>query len=52
MDASGISKSQAGRPCQEIDERVADFRSRSLKGDWPCLRLDATCPKSRADRRT
>ena len=51
MGASGVSKSQAGRLCQEIDGRVDDFRSQPLEGAWPCPWLDATCPKSRADGR-
>ena len=51
MGASGVSKSQVSRLCQEIDGRVGDFRSQPLEGAWPYLWLDATYLKSRADGR-
>ena len=51
MGASGVSKSQVSRLCQEIDERVNAFLSRPLEGSWPYLWIDATYLKVReADR--
>src|ERR671920_120123 len=47
MGASGISKSQVSRLCQEIDERVNAFLSRPLEGTWPYLWIDATYIKAR-----
>ena len=47
MGASGISKSQVSRLCQEIDERVNAFLSRPLEGAWPYLWIDATYIKAR-----
>ena len=47
MGASGISKSQVSRLCQEIDERVNAFISRPLEGAWPYLWIDATYIKAR-----
>lgn len=38
----GVSKSQVGRPCAAIDERVRDVLTRRIEGDWPCPWLDAT----------
>jgi transposase-like protein len=37
MGMSGISKSQASRLCEEIDEKVKAFLNRPLEGDWPYL---------------
>ena len=51
MGASGVSKSRAGRLCEELDERVAAFRAQPIEGNRPCPRLDATCLKSRVDGR-
>jgi transposase-like protein len=42
---SGISKSQVGRPCEEIDQRVKAFLDRQIEGDWPYLWIDATYAK-------
>jgi hypothetical protein len=35
MGGTGVSKSQANRLCEEIDERVKAFLDRPLEGDWP-----------------
>ena len=35
MGATGVSKSQVSRLCEEIDERVKAFLDRPLEGDWP-----------------
>ena len=42
MGASGISKSQVSRLCEEIDERVNAFLTRPIEGEWPYLWIDAT----------
>ena len=42
-----MSKSQVGRLCAEIDERVNAFLSRPLEGAWPYLWLDASYLKVR-----
>jgi transposase-like protein len=42
MGMEGVSKSQVSRLCAEIDERVQDFLTRPVEGDWPYLWLDAT----------
>ena len=47
MGATGVSKSQVSRLCQEIDERVGAFLDRPIEGDWPYLWIDATCVKVR-----
>jgi putative transposase len=47
MGASGVSKSQVSRLCQEIDERVNAFLARPLEGAWPYLWIDATYIKAR-----
>src|SRR5512135_2567404 len=47
MGMEGISKSQVSRLCSEIDERVRDFLTRPIEGDWPYLWLDATYVKVR-----
>jgi putative transposase len=47
MGASGISKSQVSRLCQEIDERVNAFLTRPIEGEWPYLWIDATYLKER-----
>jgi putative transposase len=48
LGISGISKSQVGRLCAEIDERVTAFLERPIEGDWPYLWIDATYVKARA----
>ena len=47
MGASGISKSQVSRLCEEIDEKVKAFLNRPIEGDWPYLWIDATYLKVR-----
>jgi putative transposase len=47
MGASGISKSQVSRLCEEIDERVTAFLSRPIDSEWPYLWIDATYLKTR-----
>jgi transposase-like protein len=47
MGMDGISRSQVSRLCAEIDERVRDFLTRPIEGDWPYLWLDATYVKVR-----
>jgi putative transposase len=51
MGASGVSKSQVSRLCEDIDERVKAFLERPLEGDWPYVWLDATYVKVRRDHR-
>jgi transposase-like protein len=51
LGMSGISKSQASRLCEEIDERVQAFLERPIEGDWPYLWVDATYVKVRAQGR-
>jgi mutator family transposase len=41
MGLSGISKSQASKPCRDIDERVNAFLDRPIEGEWPDPWLDA-----------
>jgi transposase-like protein len=47
MGASGISKSQVSRLCEEIDGRVNAFLARPIEGKWPYLWIDATYLKTR-----
>ncbi|RMI15255.1 IS256 family transposase [Pseudoroseomonas wenyumeiae] len=47
MGLEGVSKSQVSRLCAEIDDRVRDFLTRPIEGDWPYLWLDATYVKVR-----
>ena len=52
MRMSGISKTQASKLCEEIDERVNSFLNRKLEGEWPpYLWLDATYLKVRESGR-
>ena len=51
MGASGVSKSQVSRLCEEIDGRVKAFLDRPLEGDWPYLWIDATYVKVRQNGR-
>jgi putative transposase len=51
MGMSGISKSQVGRLCEEIDGKLKAFLKRPLEGDWPYLWIDATHLKVRRGRR-
>src|ERR671912_2998441 len=47
MGASGVSKSQVSRLCEDIDDRVQAFLNRPIEGHWPYLWIDATYLKSR-----
>ncbi len=51
MGATGVSKSQVSRLCEEIDARVKAFLDRPLEGDWPYVWLDATSVKVRRNHR-
>src|SRR3984957_19993667 len=51
MGATGVSKSQVSRLCEEIDAQVKAFLDRALEGDWPYLWLDATYVKVRRNHR-
>ncbi len=42
MGATGISKCQVSRFCEEIDEQVDAFLSRPIAGERPYLSIDAT----------
>src|ERR1700728_85742 len=51
MGATGVSKSQVSRLCEEIDARVKAFLDGPLEGDWPYVWLDATYVKVRRNHR-
>jgi putative transposase len=51
MGATGVSKSQVSRLCEEIDAQVKAFLDRPLEGDWPYVWLDATYVKVRRNHR-
>jgi transposase-like protein len=51
MGASGISKSEVSRICQDIDGKVQSFLKRPIEGEWPYLWIDATYIKSRQNGR-
>jgi transposase-like protein len=51
MGGAGVSKSQASRLCEEIDDKVKAFLNRPLEGDWPYVWLDATYVKVRRSHR-
>ena len=51
MGATGVSKSQVSRLCEEIDARVKAFLARPLEGDWPDVWIDATSVKVRRNHR-
>src|SRR5688500_9232435 len=42
MGASGVSRSQVSRLCEEIDGKVKAFLERPIEGDWPYIWIDAT----------
>jgi putative transposase len=44
-----ISKSRVSELCEELDEEVERFRSRSLEGSYPYVWVDATYVKARQD---
>jgi putative transposase len=47
MGASGVSRSQVSRLCEEIDGKVKTFLDRPIEGDWPYIWIDATYLKVR-----
>ena len=47
MRASGVSKSQVSRLCEEIDGKVKAFLERPIEDDWPYIWIDATYLKVR-----
>ena len=47
MGASGVSRSQVSRLCEEIDGKVKAFLDGPIEGDWPYLWIDATYVKAR-----
>ena len=47
MGASGVSKSQVSRLCEEIDGKVKAFLERPIEDDWPYIWIDATYLKVR-----
>lgn len=47
MGASGVSRSQVSRLCEEIDGKVKAFLDRPIEGDWPYIWIDATYLKVR-----
>ena len=51
MGATGVSKSQVSRLCEEIDACVKAFLDRPLEGEWPYVWLDATYVKVRRNHR-
>jgi putative transposase len=51
LGMGGISKSRVSRLCEELDEEVARFRERPLKGPYPYVWVDATYVKARQDGR-
>ncbi len=51
MGATGVSKSQVSRLCEEINARVKAFLDRPLEGDWPYVWINATYVKVRRNHR-
>lgn len=51
LGLTGIDKSRVSRICKELDREVAEFRGRSLKGEYPYLWLDAVYVKARQNHR-
>lgn len=49
LGVASLSKSQASSLCDELDERVVQFRERRLSGKYPYLMLDALYEKVRID---
>jgi transposase-like protein len=47
LGASGVSRSQVSRLCEEVEIRVREFLSRPLEGEFPFVWLDATYLKVR-----
>jgi transposase-like protein len=51
LGLTGIDKSRVSRICKELDQQVAEFRGRTLKGEYPYLWLDAVYLKARQNGR-
>jgi len=49
LGVASLSKSQASALCEELDERVAQFRNRRLTAKYPYLMLDALYEKVRIE---
>lgn len=47
LGASGVSRSEVSRLCEEVDERVREFLDRPLEGEFPYVWLDGTYVKVR-----
>jgi transposase-like protein len=47
LGASGVSRSQVSRLCEEVEVRVKEFLCRPLEGEFPYVWLDATYLKVR-----
>jgi len=47
LGASGVSRSQVSRLCEEVEVRVREFLGRPLEGEFPYVWLDATYLKVR-----
>ena len=47
MGASGVSKSEVSRLCVEVEDRVSEFLTRPLEGNFPYVWLDGTYVKVR-----
>ncbi len=47
LGISGMTRDRVSAMCRGLDEKVADFRSRPLTGDYPYLWLDAKIVKVR-----
>jgi putative transposase len=51
LGLAGIDKSRVSRICKELDHQVAEFRGRTLEGEYPYLWLDALYVKARQNHR-
>ena len=47
LGASGVSRSEVSRLCEEVEARVREFLSRPLEGEFPFVWLDGTYVKVR-----
>jgi len=50
LGLEGVSKSEVSRICQELDEKMAQFRNRPLDGEYPYVWLDAKAVQPGAAR--
>src|SRR5690606_27895445 len=51
LGPGGVRKSEVSRICQELDEKMAQFRNRPLDGEYPYVWLDAKAVKTRENDR-